>query len=639
MKGNTTDASAYLENILAALKVEREEDFLQFKELIQSVPLPERIELGYSWYPVKVEKAGYAIGDRAFVVIERQAKRDTPHQFKDGGTVSFFIQKPDGKIKEKTGVINFIERNRMKLILNTKDIPEWTDEIGLGVDMLFDERSYEEMEKALNKVIRANKDRIAELRSVFHGGIEAKFDDIQRNIQIPSLNHSQVKAVEEILSAKDVAIIHGPPGTGKTTTLVQAIKALNAREGCVLVTAPSNAAVDLLTERLAKENLNVVRVGNISRVDEDLLKHTVDYIMAHHPERKNINKIRSQASECRRKAKRYRRNFGARERDARERLQDEASELSAWANQLEDRLLDQILLGADIIACTLVGAAHPTLEKYRFKTVVIDEAAQALEPAIWIPLFKANKVVFAGDPFQLPPTVKSMEARKMGLHVTTMERTLQHIPNSLLNVQYRMHQAIMGFSNQQFYDGKLVAHESVKTHRLSIDEGESVTFIDTVGCGFEEQIVEVQGRFPSRFNPDEYHILREHLYKLIEFYEAAEIPTIAIISPYREQVTYMQTLLQEDELLKKLPITINTIDGFQGQERDVVYISLVRSNGKAEIGFLNDYRRMNVAMTRARKKLIIIGDSGTIGQDRFYDAFLNYCEKNGAYHTAWEFMM
>jgi superfamily I DNA and/or RNA helicase len=527
----------------------------------------------------------------------------------------------------------------MKIILNTKDIPEWTDDLSLGVDMLFDERSYEEMEKALNKVIRADRDRIAEFRAIFHGLKQAQFDDYQRNVNISSLNESQIKAVEEILSAKDVAIIHGPPGTGKTTTIVQAIKEINKREGAVLVTAPSNAAVDLLTERLAKEGLNVVRVGNISRVDEDLLKHTVDFIMAHHPERKNINKIRAQASDCRRRAKRFKRNFGVRERDSRERLQDEASELSAWANQLEDRLLDQILMGADVISCTLVGASHPTLSKYRFKTVVVDEAAQALEPAIWIPLFKANKIVFAGDPFQLPPTVKSMDARKMGLHVTTMERCLSHIPNALLNVQYRMNQAIMDFSNQQFYDGKLVAHESVKQHRLSIDEGESVTFIDTVGCGFDEQVVEIQGRFPSRFNPDEYHVLREHLYKLVEFYEKENVPTIALISPYREQVTYMQTMVAEDEQLQKLPISINTIDGFQGQERDVVYISLVRSNAKAEIGFLNDYRRMNVAMTRARKKLIIIGNSATIGQDRFYDAFLNYCEKNGAYHTAWEFML
>lgn len=629
----------HLEKVLNALQVEREEDFLQFKELIQSVPLSDRIELGYSWYPVKVEKAGYAIGDRAFVIVERQAQRDKPHQFRDGGTVSFFIQRPDGKIKEKTGVINFMERNRMKIILNYKDIPEWIEESFLGVDMLFDERSYDEMEKALKKVMKSEKDRVAELRAILYGLKQPIFDDVQRHFHLPNLNQSQVEAVAEIISANDVAIVHGPPGTGKTTTLVQAIKEIQIRDNSVLVCAPSNAAVDLLTERLSKEHINVVRIGNISRIDDDILKHTVDYIMANHPERKNINKIRAKATDCRRRAKRYRRNYGARERDLREKLQDEAAELSAWANQLEDRLLEQILTGAEVITCTLVGAAHPMLEKYRFKTVVIDEAAQALEPAIWIPLLKSNKVVFAGDPFQLPPTVKSMEARKMGLHITTMEHCLKYIPNSLLRVQYRMNQAIMAFSNQHFYDGLLQAHDSVKTHRISIDEGEAVTFIDTVGCGFEEQIVEVKGRFPSRFNPDEFHIIREHLYKLIEFYAREEVPTIALISPYREQVVYMQTMVADDERLKGLPITINTIDGFQGQERDVVYISLVRSNGKAEIGFLNDYRRMNVAMTRARKKLIIIGDSGTIGQDEFYNAFLNYCEQKGAYHTAWEFML
>jgi ATP-dependent RNA/DNA helicase IGHMBP2 len=629
----------YLEKILVALEKEREEDFLQFKEMIQSVPLPERIELGYSWYPVKVERAGYAIGDRAYVIIERQNKRNEPHQFKDGGTVSFFTQKADGKTKERTGVINFLERNRMKIILNANDIPEWCEDLTLGVDMLFDERSYEEMEKAMRKVLRSEKDRIAELRQIFHGLKEARFDDIKRNPYLPTLNTSQADAIEEILSSKDIAIIHGPPGTGKTTTLVQAIKALHQREGSVLVAAASNSAVDLLTERLSKEGLNVIRVGNISRIDDDILKHTVDYVMANHPDRKNINKIRSQASDCRKRAKRYKRNFGIRERELRVKLLDEASELSAWANQLEDRLLEQILYSADVITCTLVGAANPTLEKYRFQTVVIDEAAQALEPAIWIPLLKVNKVVLAGDPFQLPPTVKSLEARKMGLHITTMERCLTHIPNSLLKVQYRMHQAIMDFSNQQFYDGKLKAHESVVEHRLSIDEGKAVTFIDTVGCGFDEQVVEIQGRFPSRFNPDEFHILREHLYKLVEFYEKADVPSVALISPYREQVTYMQTLILEDELLRGLPISINTIDGFQGQERDVVYISLVRSNQKADIGFLTDYRRMNVAMTRARKKLIIVGDSGTIGQDKFYNAFLEYCDANGAYHTAWEYMI
>ena len=628
-----------LERLLAALKVEREEDFEQYKTMIQSVPLADRINLGYSWYPVKVERAGYAIGDRAFVIVERKNRINEPHQFKEGMTVSFFSQRPDGQLREKSGVINFMERNRMKIILNSKDIPEWTEDLTLGIDLLFDERSYQEMERAMGKVLKAEKDRVAELRAMLAGQKEVRFEEWTNPIVVPSLNPSQNAAVNTILAAKDIAIVHGPPGTGKTTTLVQAIRLLVQRESQVLVTAPSNAAVDLLTEKLSAQGLNVVRIGNISRVDDDVLKHSLEFIIQHHPEQKNINKVRRQAAEARRRARQYKRSFTFREKELRKKNKDEADALSAWANQLEERLLDQILTGAEIIACTLVGASHPTIRKLKFQTVVIDEAAQALETASWIPILKATKVVLAGDPFQLPPTVKSMQARKQGLHITMIERCIDLLPNvSLLTVQYRMNQQIMQFSNQQFYDGKLTAHESVAEHRLLLDTGEAVQFVDTVGCGFEEKVVEKMGRFPSRYNPEEYFILREHLYKLIEFYEVHEVPTIAIISPYREQVTFMQNEIHDDLMLKGLPITVNTIDGFQGQERDVVYISLVRSNAKSEVGFLNDYRRMNVAMTRARKKLVIIGDSATIASHHFYEAFLDYCDKNGGYHTAWEYM-
>jgi ATP-dependent RNA/DNA helicase IGHMBP2 len=636
---NVHKAIEDLEQLQVALKIEREEDFEQYKNLIQKVPLADRIKLGFSWYPVKVERAGYAIGDRAFVVVERKNRINEPHQFKEGMSVSFFTQRVDGQLREKSGVINFMERNRMKIILNSKDIPEWADDLTLGIDLLFDERSYQEMDKAMVKVIAAEKDRVAELRMMLAGLKEIRFDEWVKPVDIPTLNPSQNEAVSRILASKDVAIVHGPPGTGKTTTLVQAIKYLSQREGQVLVTAPSNAAVDLLTEKLSAQGLNVVRIGNISRVDDEVLKHTLEYLIQHHPEQKNINKVRRQAAEARRLARKYKRSFGFREKELRKQHKDEADQLSSWANELEDRLLDQILSQAEIIACTLVGASHPTLRKRKFQTVVIDEAAQALEPATWIPILSATKVVLAGDPFQLPPTVKSLLARKEGLHVTMIERCIDLLPHvSLLNVQYRMNAAIMEFSNQQFYGGKLKAHESVIDHRLPIDNGDAVQFIDTLGCGFEEQVVEVMGRFPSRFNPEEFFILREHLYQLIEFYELHEMPTIALISPYREQVNFMQNAIHEDILLQDLPITVNTIDGFQGQERDVVYISLVRSNVKGEVGFLSDHRRMNVAMTRAKKKLVIIGDSSTIGTQPFYDAFLNYCEERGSFHTAWEFM-
>ncbi len=300
------------------------------------------------------------------------------------------------------------------------------------------------------------------------------------------------------------------------------------------------------------------------------------------------------------------------------------------------RLINQILDSSQAITATFVGSSHGLLENRKFRTVVIDEAAQALEPASWIPITRASRVIFAGDPFQLPPTVKSIKAQKQGLDVTLIEKLLKRLPEvKLLRVQYRMNETIMGFSNRRFYKDALQADESVRHHRLPIDADVPVQFIDTAGCGFEEK---VQEKYQSRHNPEEFLILREHLYQLQAAFNGATLPSIALISPYREQVLHMQRAVEEDPDLSTLSLTINTIDGFQGQERDVVYISLVRSNGKGEIGFLKDYRRMNVAMTRARKKLVVVGDSATIGNDDFYNAFLEYCEKEGMYQTAWEYM-
>jgi superfamily I DNA and/or RNA helicase len=491
------------------------------------------------------------------------------------------------------------------------------------------------MEKALKKVMEAKKGRLAALRAVLMGKKEPLFGAIENWVQMPHLNPSQNEAVQAILAARDVAVVHGPAGTGKTTTLVQAVKMLCETESTVLVCAPSNTAVDLLTERLAEQNLQVVRIGNISRVDESILRHTLEVQMAEHPESKHVKKVKIEAAEARREAHRMRRRGRGEDR---RRMFQEARELSHWARQLEDRLIDQILDSAQVITCTLVGAAHPLLEKRNFRTAVIDEAAQALEPATWIPIIKASKVMLTGDPFQLPPTVKSMEAQRKGFGVTLIEKALERLAHtSLLNVQYRMHETIMGFSNQEFYDNQLKADESVRTHRLPITNNHPLVFIDTAGCGFDERVQEV---YQSRYNPEEFQILCEHLYQLLDQFEMQEfpVPDIAIISPYREQVMHMKEMVEADERLLAAPLTINTIDGFQGQERDIVYISLVRSNPKGEVGFLRDYRRMNVAMTRARKQLIVVGDSATIGGDSFYEDFLAYCEKEGDYQSAWVYV-
>jgi len=625
-----------LNHLSELLKLEKQEDFEQFKTLIQSLSLSERKEKGLTWYPINVIKSGYTFGERAFVIVTIEKENKSSGQFRSGKTINFFTQSPGAYQPEKTGIINFVDKNKMKIVLNSKDLPEWLNKGMIGVDLMFDERTYLEMEKALKKVMEADRDRLAELRAIILGKKEPLFAPKEFSIQIPSLNDSQNEAVNNIIAAKDLAIVHGPPGTGKTTTLVQAIKQLVKTENTILVCAPSNAAVDLLTEKIAEQELTVVRIGNISRVDESIIQHTLEGKLSEHPESKNIKKVKIQAAQARRKAGKYKRNFGGAERAERRELYQEAKELAAWANQLEDRLIDQILNSAHVITCTLVGSSNRILERMKFKTVIIDEAAQALEPATWIPISRASKVILTGDPFQLPPTVKSIKASKRGFQQTMLEKCINRQTNvNLLRVQYRMHELIMGFSNQQFYHNALQADDSVKNERLLNDINSPVVFIDTAGCGFEEKVNE---EYKSRFNPDEFGILQEHLYLLKERFGENPIPKIAIISPYREQVIYMKKMIEEDERLIDLPITINTIDAFQGQERFIVYISLVRSNSKSEIGFLSDYRRMNVAMTRAKQKLIVIGDSATIGNDPFYGEFLNYCEQSGTYQSAWEYM-
>ncbi len=625
-----------LEKLLDLLKLEKEEDLERFKQTVKDLPLAERKEKGVTWYPLQILKSGYTYGERAFVIAERTTELGNAHQFRSGKTVNFYSNQPGEKTRDFTGVVNYVKKDKIKIILNSKDLPDWLNQGNLGTDLLFDDRTYVEMEKALKTVMKAKGDRLAELREVMKGEELPRFYPAFERMDFPLLNDAQSEAVHQIRSALDVAVVHGPPGTGKTTTLVQAIKVLTQTEATVLVCAPSNSAVDLLTLRCAEAGLNVVRIGNISRVDEDIIRHTLEMNISAHPESKNIKKVKIQAANSRKQARKRKRKFGRNEALEKRALLKEARDLEVWANQLEDRLIDQILTGAQVITCTLVGAAGRVLTKRKFRTVVIDEAAQALEPATWIPIIKASKVVLAGDPFQLPPTVKSVAAKKQGFNVTLLEKLLQKFPDfSLLNVQYRMHEAIMGFSNRQFYDGKLRADKSVAVHSLDIGAHKAVLFIDTAGCGFEEK---ENKETKSRYNPEEFQILCEHLYQLQEKFEDRPIPEIALISPYREQVLYMKQAAEDDPQLEDLNLAVNSIDGFQGQEREIVYISLVRSNDKGEIGFLNDYRRMNVAMTRAKKLLVVIGDSATVGQHRFYENFLEYVEKHGAYQTAWEYM-
>lgn len=626
-----------LDQVLDLLAQEKKEESLQYERLIKELSIQQRVKKGACWYPVQLERNGWSLGEHPFIVVERTKHLDQAHKFRAGQVVSIFSEKIAGETPEEKGVIYFVKKNRMKIILYGTQLPRWIMGGKIGIQLDFDERSYIEMERAVRTVQAAKNDRLAELRDVLLGKKPARFDKERHAYELPLLNRSQNKAVQQILAAEDVAVIHGPPGTGKTTTLVAAIQQLVKHESPILVCAPSNSATDLLTEKLAAQGLNVVRIGNVSRVDEDLLQHTIEGILQTLPEIQEVKKMKIEAAKLRRDADKFKRKFGPEERNERRNNYHAAKDLMHQAKMLEDYIIDKTLKEADVICSTLVGSVGRYVEKMNFHTIIIDEAAQALEPATWIPIMKAKKVVFAGDPFQLPPTVKSRQAAKNGFGITLLEKAVERLDQvSLLDTQYRMHHTIMGFSNEQFYHNKLKAAEAVADWQLHLSDGQPsppLEFIDTAGCGFEEQ---VNPESQSSYNLEEYFVLRQHLDNLLVILGQQEV-SIGIISPYREQVLQIQEAIIHDfDHFPDANIEVNTIDAFQGQERDVIYISMVRSNDRGEIGFLKDTRRMNVAMTRAKKKLIIIGDSATLASAPFYRDFLDYVDANGVYGSAWE---
>ena len=634
----------YFKKLTDLLKSERDEDRKSYQELAQTSSLTERRANGLAWYPIAVRDTEPGRGDYLTVEVERTTHLDITHQLRSGAPAAFFSNH-DPKVDRLEGTISFLGGHRLKITLSTDELPDWVRNGKLGIDLLFDDNSYTEMFGAIKQAASlAEKSAEGALVRVLTGqqapGFSQQAAVFPYLAAAPHLNASQQAAVDKILSANELAIVHGPPGTGKTTTLVQAISALVRRDGeRILVVAPSNAAVDLLSERLSDEGLNVLRIGNPARVSDRQQALTLDSRIAEHPGAKEIKKLKKKAGEFRDMAHKYKRNFGQAEREQRKALFDEARNLMKDVERIEQSLLDDLLSKAQVITATLVGANHYTIRQLRFRTAVIDEAGQALEPASWIPVLKARRLILAGDHCQLPPTVKSAAAARGGLSTTLLEKNIALHPAAvvLLEEQYRMHALIMGYSSHTFYEDRLHAHPSVAGHLL-FETDMPLSFVDTAGCGFEEKR---EGAGLS--NPEEAVFLLRHVTRLVAEleprYSARNFPSIAIISPYRLQVQLLQELLPHSPLLQRYAhkIAVNTIDSFQGQERDIVYIGMTRSNADSRIGFLADIRRMNVAMTRARKKLVVIGDSATLSQAAFYAGFIDYAGQQEAYRSAWEF--
>jgi superfamily I DNA and/or RNA helicase len=632
-------ANDQLKELQKLLRQEKREDLVRYENKMQGSSFKQRRDMGVLWYPVFVDETKFDAGERLLIKVVRTPEHKQYHSFQSGKSVTVFLSS-DSNVGEVNGVINQVKEFHMIITLNCDEVPNWIERGGLGVQLLFDENSYREMEFALKFLIESIDPKLNDLKDKLLGVKKPDFSE-QRGYAVRGLNTSQNNALSLIKNANDIAFIHGPPGTGKTTTIVEAIYQTLKSEHQVMVCAPSNAAVDLLVEKLSQNGLSVVRMGHPARVTDEILNLTLDAKVASHQDFKLLKSLKKQSEEYFNLSGKWKRNFGASEREQRKFMLSEARKLRIEAQKLSNYITNDVLLKCQIVACTLVGASHKKLKGMRFTTVFMDEAGQALEPASWIPVLKADRIIMAGDHQQLPPTIKSFEAGKKGLSITLFEKAIRrNDADVMLKEQYRMHEKIMRFSSVYFYDSNLKANESVAQKTIFTNDS-PLEFIDTAGTGFFES---VNRETKSSLNKEEAVLVFKHLEKYWEEIKDAQInpvESIGIISPYKAQIEVLNSLLIDSDLPKELKsiISINTVDSFQGQERDIIYISLVRSNETGQIGFLSDERRMNVAMTRAKMKLVIVGDSATIAsKNKFYNELIDYVNSIDAYKSAFELM-
>lgn len=655
-----------------------------FRKLTEQMGMQRKVKRGDAWFPLQVGKSFYNSLNQTAIEVFRTSDQDIEHNFEFGRPVMFFMVKKMGKNENQgntvlqqpenasdanhkvqnsnlkvqsikyfsfTGTVSYVDGDRMVITVPDSapllELQQSTDPI--GVQLSFDETSYKLMFEALDRVMKAKNNRLAYLRDLFYSHQKAGRFSFEP-MKFPWLNPTQERAVNEVLWAKDVAIVHGPPGTGKTTTLVEAINETLMRESQVLVCAQSNMAVDWISEKLVDRGINVLRIGNPTRVNDKMLGFTYERRFESHADYPQLWAIRKAIRELRKNRKKGSENY-----------HQKMDRLKSRAAEIELRINAELFGEARVIACTLVGSAHHLLEGMKFGTLFIDEAAQALEAACWIPMKRASRVILAGDHCQLPPTVKSIAALRAGLGKTLMERIAENKPEvvTLLKIQYRMNDEIMRFSSDWFYGGKVESAPQIK-YRSVLDYDHPITWIDTSNeenqitiegedapedsastassvsaanqnsdLNFKEQFV---GESFGRINKAEAELtlltLAEYFTKIGKQRVLEERIDVGIISPYRAQVQYLKKFIKKYEFFKpyRRLISVNTVDGFQGQERDVILISLVRSNDEGQIGFLKDLRRMNVAMTRARMKLIILGNKDTMTKHPFYKKLWEYVE-------------
>ena len=631
----TTSPIQALQQQRLLLQLEYETEKEAFRQQTEQIGIERKVKRGDAWWPVRVDKSYYNSLNQLALEVYRTADQDIEHNFEFGRPVVFFSNSTKTGTSEKSGIsyfrfvgtVSYVDGDRMVVTVpDNTSIIDLQNAERLGIQLSFDETSYRLMMEALDRVIRG-KGRLGYLRDLFYSRQKPETFTFPP-MHFPYLNSTQEQAVNEVLRAKDVAIVHGPPGTGKTTTLVEAIRETLMRENQVLVCAQSNMAVDWISEKLVDRGINVLRIGNPTRVNDKMLSFTYERRFEGHPDYPQLWALRKAIRDLR--SHRHRGD---------EKYHQKLESLKSRATELEIRINAELFGEARVIASTLVGSANRLLDGQKFGTLFIDEAAQALEAACWIPMRRVSRVVLAGDHCQLPPTVKSIAALKAGLGITLMERIVQQHPEAvtLLRIQYRMNDDIMRFSSNYFYNGQVESAPEVR-FRSILDLDTPITWIDTSqfdlpddsNITFKEQFV---GENFGRVNPAEAEVtlmaLQHYFERIGKQRLLDERIDVGVISPYRAQVQLLRRMLMKREYFKPFRrlISINTVDGFQGQERDVIVISLVRSNDDGQIGFLRDLRRMNVAITRARMKLIILGDKSTLTRHPFYRQLWQYIEQ------------
>ena len=602
-------------NLINCINLEEKEQIKRYS-LDQQHSLKALKAEGLAIHPITITRKNFGYADYPEIHFKISYPTETS-LFKDGVAIEFFCTNQE-PIK---GVLLHIDGKNGECRLLAPDFPDWVEDDGVGIKLAPDQRTTTVMKTALNN-IEQNK-HLNDLFIKIHTPTKATTSNINDTANTPltfknkQLNFSQQQAIDAITKNELITIVHGPPGTGKTTTLVEAILQLVKNNEKVLVSAPSNTAVDNIVKGLIAQGITVLRVGNTSKVDAAIFAHTPEGKLQNSKQLKEIKRLKIRAEEFRKMALKYKRSFGKSEKEQRNLLFKEVKNIRTEIKKIQAYNEDKLYVEANVIAGTPIGLYDAKLNNIHFETLVIDEAGQCIEPLAWCIFPFVKKYVLAGDHLQLPPTVLSNTAAQLGLNKSILEASIESIENIfLLNTQYRMREMIAGFSSHYFYQGLLhTAHhlKNICNH---------ITFIDTAGSGFNEQ----KGKDGTSLQNDgELQIIQKLLAD-----ETINTANIACITPYAGQVAAAKELFGND-------IRISTIDSFQGQEKHTIILSLVRSNDENEIGFLKDYRRMNVAITRAQEQLIVIGDSATIGGDVFYNAFLLYVEKHGCYKSVWEF--